>query len=78
MEYRLADERQEATTPSQGLEITTLEVTESFDEQVVALAIKDLNSGKTGTDYLVNIDKVILSERREEVQVQAKLERLTA
>ncbi len=69
VEYRLTDERQGASPPSQGVEITRLDVAENFGEEVVTLDLKNLNSGKTGTDYLVNIDKVILSERRDEVVV---------
>ncbi len=69
VEYRLTDERQGTSPPSSGVEITRLDVAENFGEEVVTLDLKNLNSGKTGTDYLVNIDKVILSERRDEVVV---------
>jgi len=78
VEYRLTDERQGTAPPSQGVEITRLEVTESFDEEVVTLDLKNLNTGKTGTDYLVNIDKVVLSERGDEVVVKPRVERLAA
>jgi len=70
VEYRLADERDaEAELPGQGLEIASLSLSTVGEAEAIELAITDLNSGKTGTDYLVDIDKVVLSERRDEVIV---------
>ncbi len=70
VEYRLADERDASVTlPSQGLEIASLKLSTVGEAEAIELAITDLNSGETGTDHLVDIDKVILSERRDEVVV---------
>ncbi len=70
VEYRLTDERDPtAVLPAQGVSISSLTLTTLANADAVELAITDLNSGKTGTDYLVDIDTVILSERREDVTV---------
>ena len=54
---------------SEGLAIENLEIdaTSLGDAEAVKLTIRDLNSGVISSDFLVNIDRVQLSERKDRV-----------
>ena len=72
VEYRLVDERDSsATLPAQGLSITGLDSHVTMgNSDAIKLEITDLNSGNKGEDHLVDIEKIVLSKKRDEVDIQ--------
>ncbi|MCP4071851.1 MAG: hypothetical protein GY742_08950, partial [Hyphomicrobiales bacterium] len=76
VEYRLFDSNNpDAALLPKGLVVEGLELVEGReltslgDVDAVKFTLKDENSGASGTDYLINIDKVQLSERSDRMAV---------
>ena len=53
-----------------GVEIVSLEKKQIGDAQAAKLVVKDLNTGRVSTDHIINIDRVVLSERSEHFAVK--------
>ncbi|WP_447971535.1 calcium-binding protein [Nitrospira sp. M1] len=72
VEYRLSDEREGTSALAAfGLSLAELDHNATLGStDAIKLTITDQNSGKSGTDYLVDIENVILSERGDEVVVE--------
>ena len=51
------------TLGAKGVEVVSLAADKLADAEVVKIGIKDRNTNQTGLDTLVNIEKVVLSER---------------
>ncbi len=59
----------EAALQQEGLRLTDLKTTSLGDAQAIMLSVTDLASGASGTDHLVGIEKVELSDRPDEILV---------
>ncbi|UJW73550.1 calcium-binding protein [Rhizobium sp. SL42] len=53
----------------QGLRVTNVETTTLGGSEAIKLTVADLGSGKAGTDHLIGIEKVELSDRPDEILV---------
>jgi len=69
VEYSVADPSNPSAVAAQGVEVTDIKMGMLGDQEAVLFSVKDKNSGLVGTDTLVYIDRVVLSERADKIAV---------
>ena len=73
VDYSVADPNDPTSIAAKGIEVTDIKRGMLGDQDAVLFSVKDRNSGLTGTDTLVYIDRVILSERADRIEVTATM-----
>ncbi|MDO9174321.1 MAG: hypothetical protein Q7V62_05910, partial [Actinomycetota bacterium] len=73
LEYSVADPENPASLAPQCDKVTGLGVVALGDLQAVSITVLDQNTGLSGTDRLVEIERVLLSERADRIDVTADM-----